>query len=196
MEMKMARICSKPDCGLPHTARGFCHRHYREFLRSGAERVANPTRYYGLTNEQRFWIYVQKGPRCWEWTGFKNEKGYGIINLRGERMMAHRMSYELEVGPIPNELYVLHHCDNPSCVKPKHLFIGTKADNNADMDAKGRARRSAPSGERNASAKLTGDDVRAIRASKESLGILSERYGIAKANIWAARTRKTWKHIE
>src|SRR5580765_4507457 len=61
-EREMARSCSKPGCQEPHTARGFCHRHYREFLRGGADRIANPTRHYGLTDEVRFWLYVQKGP--------------------------------------------------------------------------------------------------------------------------------------
>jgi hypothetical protein len=152
-------------------------------------------RRYGLTDEERFWSYVEKKQGCWEWTGYKNEKGYGVINLRGERMLAHRFAFQLD-GPIDDGLSVLHRCDNPACVRLKHLFLGTRIDNNADMDAKGRARRSAPLGERNASAKLTEADVRAIRSSPESDTDLAKRYGIARENIWAARTRRTWAHVQ
>ena len=176
-------------------ARGFCYRHHREFLRAGGERVATPTRHYGKTPEERFWLYVDKKHGCWEWTGYKNGKGYGVINLRGERMLTHRFAYQLE-APIPDEMFVLHRCDNPACVRFKHLFLGTKAENNADMDAKGRANRvGPPDGEKNWAAKLTADDVRAIRSSSESDTALSARYGIKRENIWAARTRRTWKHV-
>jgi len=194
----MARTCSKRGCQEPHTARGFCHRHYREFLRRGGDRVAQPTRHYGLTPEERFWRYVnKKGRGCWEWTGYKNDKGYGIINLRGQRVMAHRMAYELAGGSIPAGLFVLHHCDNPGCVRPKHLFTGTLADNNADMDAKGRSRRGLNMpGTGNHRAKLTEADIRAIRASDESGPVLAQRYGVANAHIWAIRRRVFWKHIE
>jgi len=193
----MAARCSIDGCDKPHTARGFCHRHYREFLRNGADRIAQPTRHYGYTPEERFRLYVRETPQCWEWTGYKNEKGYGIINLRGERVMAHRMAYELAGGTIPKGLFVLHHCDNPGCVRPKHLFVGTLADNNADMDRKGRGRRghNMP-GIGNHRAVLTEDDVRAIRASDESGPVLGARYGVTRNQVWAIRKRLFWKHIE
>jgi hypothetical protein len=192
----MARTCSKPGCQEPHTARGFCHRHYREFLRHGGTRVAKLTRHYGKTPEERFWLYVQKSKRCWEWTGYKNAKGYGIINLRGERVMAHRMAYELAGGSIPDGMFVLHHCDNPGCVKPKHLFLGTLADNNADMWAKENGRGGSMPGTGNHRAKLTEADVRAIRASNESGPVLGARYGVTRNQIWGIRHRVFWKHIE
>src|SRR5580765_5320159 len=108
----MARQCSEPGCQEPHTAQGFCHRHYRAFLRHGGARIVQPARYYGKTPEERFWHYVKKPERgCWEWTGYKNAKGYGVINLRGERVLAHRMAYELEAS-IPEGMCVLHVCDN------------------------------------------------------------------------------------
>jgi hypothetical protein len=193
----MAARCSIEGCDRPHTARGFCHRHYREFLREGGDRIAQPTRHYGLTPEERFRLYVRETPQCWEWTGYKNEKGYGVINLRGERVMAHRMAYELAGGTIPKGLFVLHHCDNPGCVRPKHLFVGTLADNNADMDRKGRGRRghNMP-GTGNHRAKLTEDDIRAIRASPENGQVLADRYGVAREHIWAIRQRIFWSHIE
>jgi hypothetical protein len=183
-----------PDCHEPHTARGYCHRHYRAFLRAGAEKIEIERR-YGLTDEERFWSYVEKKQGCWEWTGYKNEKGYGVINLRGERALAHRFAWQLD-EPIPPGMSILHRCDNPACVRRKHLFLGTRADNNADMDAKGRRRAPDMHGTKNHRAQLTEDDVRAIRASPERGPVLAARYGVANAHIWAIRRRTFWKHIE
>lgn len=192
----MARQCSIDGCDRPHTARGFCHRHYRLFLRRGGDRVVQPIRHYGLTPEERFWRYVEKSQRCWEWKGYRNEKGYGIINLRGERVMAHRMAWQMSAGPIPEGLFVLHHCDNPCCVKFKHLFLGTLADNNADMMAKFNHRGGPMPGTKNHRAVLAEADVRAIRASDESGPVLGARYGVTRNQIWAIRKRLFWKHIE
>jgi hypothetical protein len=158
----------------------------------------NPTRHYGLTPEQRFWRYVEKKRRgCWDWTGYKNEKGYGVINLGGERMLTHRMAYQLTAGSIPDGMFVLHHCDNPACVRFKHLFLGTLADNNADMDAKGRSRRghNMP-GIGNHQAKLTESDVRAIRISTEKGVVLAARYSVTKTTICSILKRRLWTHIE
>lgn len=77
---------------------------------------------------------------CWEWTASRNEarRGYGQLNVDGRPVMAHRVMYELFVGPIPPGLCVCHHCDNPPCVRPDHLFLGTHGDNAKDRDMKGR----------------------------------------------------------
>lgn len=91
----------------------------------------------------RFWSFVTKGDGCWVWSGSKNPKGYGQIQ-KGRRgagmrpLLSHRVSWEIHFGSIPNGMKVLHHCDNPSCVRPDHLFLGTDADNTADMIKKER----------------------------------------------------------
>lgn len=85
-----------------------------------------------------FWNHVKKTDSCWEWLGPKDRDGYGRYNMKPSRYGAHRLAYEWIKGPIPPNMVVCHSCDNPSCVNPDHLWIGTQLDNIADMDAKGR----------------------------------------------------------
>lgn len=90
---------------------------------------------------RRFWAKVETGPvSCWIWVGGRT-RGRGMLHVAGRHVQAHRFAYELFVGPIPRGLSVLHRCDVPACVNPQHLFLGTQADNIADMHAKGRAPR-------------------------------------------------------
>ena len=96
--------------------------------------------------KKRLWTKVLKTKTCWEWTATKNPDGYGLIKLEGRMESAHRLVYRLKNGPIPKGLYVLHRCDVPRCVNPKHLFLGTQADNVRDMFRKGRGN---PSGHKN-----------------------------------------------
>lgn len=106
--------------------------------------------------EERFWSKVEKTDTCWIWTAAKIN-GYGVFWHSGKNMKAHRLSYEAAFSPIPIGLYVLHHCDVPSCVNPAHLFLGTQRDNIQDMDSKGRGRRGIFPGESAPAAKLTLD---------------------------------------
>jgi len=151
-----------------------------------------------LDTHVRFWRFVSMPPEpngCWLWIGTKLRSGYGIFYFRGNvRVRAHRMSYRLHFGEFDESMDVLHSCDNPSCVKPSHLYLGTHAQNMTDRDAKGRQAR----GRRNGSAKLTDDDVRLIRKLRTT-GLthpqLAANYGVTKQTIAALLNGKTWRSI-
>jgi len=129
---------------------------------------------------------------CWEWTAHKNIWGYGQIRVGEKQMAAHRISYEMHCGPIPLDIFVLHRCDNPGCVNPDHLFLGTHEDNMADRRAKERQAH----GTSHPNTKLTETDVRAIRsASGVPQKQLAEQFGVQQAAISKIRLRKTWEKV-
>lgn len=102
-----------------------------------------------MSPQERFWSQVDKSGNCWLWVGLKNVGGYGRIRVDGQQTTAHRFSYELHYGPIPDGMLVCHKCDTPACVNPSHLFLGTNLDNIQDRTQKGRT----ASGDANASRK-------------------------------------------
>ena len=109
--------------------------------------------------ELRYWKYVRKTPRCWYWTGAKTGKGYGLIHAGGKVHYAHRVAAYLSGMKFDARLEICHRCDRPSCVNPKHLFVGTHADNMRDAKEKGLMHL----GEAHGMAKLNRRDVKAIR---------------------------------
>jgi len=149
--------------------------------------------------EERFWEKVKKSKGCWIWTGSCNMKGYGHIGeggIGGRTLAAHRVAYELTYGSIPTGRFVLHHCDNPSCVNPKHLFLGTQRDNVIDMTKKGHKRYKAHIGEDNGRAKLTWNKVRNIRKrykAGENRMNLANEYGVHWSTINRIVKNKRWK---
>ena len=136
---------------------------------------------------------------CWIWTAHIASSGYGKIRHQGRIKRAHRLSYELHIGPIPEgggyyeTLCVCHHCDNPTCVNPDHLFIGSQADNLRDMADKGRG--APPFGENHGRSKLTESDVIAIRSDSRSLRAIAADYHIRHSTVGDIRLRKTWRHL-
>ena len=137
-----------------------------------------------------FWSKVDKSSDCWNWTGSKS-KGYGHLQCGvGSPVRAHRFSWVLHNGGIPDGMVVCHRCDNRSCVNPEHLFLGTVADNNHDMVAKGRLVRSA--GESNGQSKLTREQVRAIYVDTRPYPVIAAEYGIHRTAVGLIRRRQMW----
>ena len=150
----------------------------------------------------RFWSRVDKSGDCWVWTAATTNGGYGVIRdtgRNGKIIRAHRLSWELHNGPIPAGIEVCHRCDNPPCVNPAHLFLGTHQDNVTDTVNKGRASGGAPRGSLHPKAKLTEAQVLDIRAA-HAAGAASQRqlarkYGVDRKAIQQVIRRKTWIHV-
>ena len=133
--------------------------------------------------EEKYERVTESG--CWIWTGAQAAFGYGLINVNRVSKHAHRISYELHIGPIPEQLRVCHRCDVPECVNPNHLFLGTDADNSADMVRKGRGKGGKP--------KVTKADIVEIASSLERTSVLARRYKVSAALIVHYRG-PMWKH--
>lgn len=148
---------------------------------------------------KRFWSKVAKRglDECWEWQGFRNN-GYGRFKLGDRVVQAHRYSYELAFGIPPKGLFVCHHCDNPCCVNPRHLWLGTNADNLKDMAEKGRGRNRPFWGETNYNAKLTQYNVKVIR-KLASQGVyqyqIAEQFKASLITINRIMNRRTWSKV-
>lgn len=152
---------------------------------------------------QRGWTEVDRGFRlgpCWEWNGSRimARGGYGRMRHESRDNYAHRLAYRAWNGEIPQGLDVLHKCDNPPCINPFHLFVGTRAENVYDMINKGRSPVIGAQGERHHHARLTVEQVVGIRKlAAEGLSSfdIGRRYGIFPSTVWKIRTRKAWKHV-
>lgn len=166
------------------------------------------------TTISRFWKYVTKSTDpdgCWHWAGTCDLAGYGRLNVNHRPHMAHRLSWIIHNGSIPDGMNVCHRCDNPPCVNPNHLFLGTQRDNIMDCFRKGRARRakgadtgwythpdSMARGEANGRSKVTEEVVMAIR-TRYAAGVgprqLAREYGIHRETIRMIVARRTWTHL-
>ncbi len=143
----------------------------------------------------RFWSKIDKRgtDECWPWLAGATGTGYGALYVNGRTINTHRIMYELAIGPIPNSLWVLHHCDNPLCVNPAHLWLGTHADNMKDREAKGRANHC--KGEHHGRAKLTKNQVLAIREDSRPQHVVAIKYGVRQGHISRIKNRTRWSHI-
>lgn len=146
-----------------------------------------------LTEEQlkRFWAKVNKSDDCWEWTAWILKGGYGQHRIGNSKYLAHRISYTIVNGD-PGEFRVCHKCDNPKCVNPAHLWLGTDQENLKDRDQKERQARGITQG----LSVLTEEQVQEIIASGDSHQNLANQYGVTGANISYIKRGETWKHIK
>jgi len=148
--------------------------------------------------EYRLWsrVAINDKTGCWEWTGSVNRTGYGQLRIDRHGVQPHRVAYEMLVGPIPPGIYVCHACDNPICVNPHHLWLGTNSDN--QLDAVLKERRVILRGSAHPFAKLTEQQVLTIRQQivdgKRCADIASE-FGVSETEIYHIKTRCSWAHI-
>lgn len=189
-----------------------CPRCKKEFARTAAHERKKYKNCYTCRNSSRnfigpplkntpsaFWRYVEKTEACWLWTGPKMTRGYGLYFMNGKRRGAHRLAYEFTYGQIPEGLLACHKCDNPPCVRPDHLFLGTVGDNMADAARKGRSRTKPRPGQDNPRAKLTDFSVLAIRKAMAS-GVTRKQLQHQFKDICISTLDKiiynqTWKHL-
>ena len=155
------------------------------------------------TPAERFWRFVTQTDGCWEWSGCRQSHGYGQIGVERRIVYAHRLSWELHYGPIPAGLHVCHKCDNPPCVRPDHLFLGTRSDNLSDAAHKGRlADRYTPFGEQHAHAVVSDDIVRLIRSAYQkrrgtiSASDLGFVFHLSESQVFNVIHRRHWRHVE
>jgi hypothetical protein len=187
-------MCSINGCPKPTFARGWCVAHYAKWKKYGDPLVVKQVQFHGKTLQERFDQYTDKTGDCWLWVGHRDANGYGRLNINGQPMLAHRVSWMIHHGDVGNS-YVLHKCDNPQCVNPVHLFIGTQQDNITDMHTKGRSRQGHKIGSEHGMAKLNDGQVLQIRRNEESLSEAAIKYGVSETNVRDIRNGKTWKHL-
>lgn len=176
-------MCAIEGCTNPQLRYGVCSLHYQRWKRTKSFDLVT------ITEEERFWSKVDKtsATGCWNWTATRNAQGYGAIRHNRKMVAAHRLVWEMTNGPIPDGLDVCHHCDNPSCVNPSHLFLGTHGDNMLDMAIKERR-----------IFKLTQRDVKEIRRLRSEGRLLSdiaELFGISSSSVSGIALGRTWKHV-
>ena len=195
-------VCVLKGCEEPVYAAGLCSKHYNRWRVTGTfadgSRARRP--FY-----ERLWSKIDKrGPdECWEWVAKERVSGYGKIGVGGRgrgSTLAHRAVWEELHGPIPDDgswhgRVILHTCDNRLCCNPAHLRIGSQADNVRDMDAKRRRRTVSAQGEAHHNAKLSEDDVRAIRKATGSYPEIAKHYGVSSKMIGYIKRGQSWRHV-
>lgn len=146
---------------------------------------------------ERFWekVSIGRDDECWLWTASVNNKGYGRLTIRSKNAMAHRISYMIATGLLP-DCPILHSCDTPLCVNPAHLRAGTQKENIVECFAKGRGHKNSMIGEAHGGSKLTEEQVLQIRARKGELHReIAVDYGVSREAVTFILSRRTWTHI-
>ena len=191
--------CIITDCQGTVVAKGYCCTHYNRVRRHGDPNTVLKRGRKSVPLHVRFhenYTVVESG--CWEWNGYADgvrSNGYGRVAVGSKRLDAHRVSWTLHNGPIPEGEYVLHKCDNKVCVNPEHLFLGDHTSNMADMVSKGRQVK----GSDHHLAVLNEHDIpiiRFLRAHGSLLREIAVLFGVSKNTIRQVVIGNTWKHVD
>lgn len=194
------KFCGVANCYKPFYGKGLCKMHYQRQTKYGRlDRLAE------IPTEDRFWAKVNKTEDCWLWTGAVRGKGYGAFQVGSKSDGsarsdgAHRYSWILHnARDIPANMEICHHCDNPPCVNPEHLFLGTTTDNAKDMSSKNRWKAGWHTGEFNTQAKLTERKVELIK-TEYATGYyrqvdIAKRFGVCQTTVGNIVRGKTWRN--
>jgi hypothetical protein len=200
--MNKPRKCS--DCGAPILTAyrtSYCRDH--ENARNRARVKAKPMPRMDVPLNDRVKIVIRlmrlaaNNPetKCLEWMGARSADGYGRTGYKGRSIDAHRLAYAAYFGPFDHSLHIRHKCDNPRCIEPRHLSLGTHADNMRDRSERLRL----PQGSANSKSKLCEDDIPAIRRLLREGGLtlkqIGEKYGVTYHAIWTIKHNKSWRHV-
>ena len=180
---------------------GYCSKHYQRYKKHGDPHKADWKRLKGSNLEEKLKLNsIENENGCWIWQGSKSNHGYGSVSVsRGKTMLVHRLAFKLWCGELPDYLFVCHHCDEPLCVNPNHLFLGTNQDNIDDKIFKGRAYTGIHKGERNENSVLTEYKVKEIKKllmkGSQSQSEIAKAFGVSKQCITDIKLDRVWKHI-
>lgn len=156
---------------------------------------------------QKFWDLVEKSEGCWEWKGSKHRGKYGVLSAFDRSVRAHRFSFIIHFGYISSSVLVCHSCDNPGCVRPDHLWVGTQQDNIADRDTKGRTAageqngaktqpQTRPRGEKHGNSVFTEEVVKNVLRRNEKPSVIAAELGVSESAIKHIKKRRTWRHVQ
>jgi hypothetical protein len=191
--------CKYDGCNQLAKSRGFCQKHYKRLMKHGN---SDPRKNSHEPLVVRFWMFVDKkeADDCWNWTGNIQSNGYGRFSVGSKEDGsdgAHRVSWRLANNQdIPKGMHIMHKCDNPSCVNPNHLTIGTAKQNTQDMIRKGRKKTIAPLGTENGKSLLDAEKVLLIRSSNLNHAALGRQLGVSPNCVRGVRIGRTWSHIK
>jgi hypothetical protein len=173
------KVCKVEGCCEAAKIKEMCLLHYKRTWLNGSPFVGRPCLHRPV--EEKFWFYVKKGDNgeCWEWTGFRDKDGYGKLRTGKTNTAAHRISWQMHNRRVPKGKLVLHRCNNPSCVNPHHLYIGTQVHNMRDRKLAGNC----PTGENHHNCKISDAVVAEIRETPGTYNQLAELFGISASQV-------------
>ena len=194
LKTSIIKVCKIDRCDKKHAGHGFCSKHLNAYNKKNAIPIDNEIMKSFLYSK----ITVNIKTNCHEWILGKN-RGYGCFKKNGIVYAAHRVSYEVHNNVIPDGMFVCHHCDNPKCINPEHLFLGTNQDNMIDMRKKGRGNTNwIKSGEEQYASKLKDEDIKTIRKMINDgvfLKVIAKKFNVCLMTISNIKRNKIWRHV-